>query len=210
MNEKRAAVLEVRRCAKVFLAEYNLQFPSCMESMRYHPPNSIYKALDLDKALMNNIVDNAEEAGRGRETAKLKYAISRDMLVYRNKVPQHFQFYNRSMSDPDSLTREEFWFMLDDAEREELIRENFENLIDITCSKIRIKTEGDHYQSCMRNIRRGQEAMRKHMRTKNTVTQRAVDTFFKQRRDKRKADEMTADLLSNGLVIEDLDESEFM
>ena len=52
--------------------------------------------------------------------------------------------------------------------------------------------------------------MRKHMRTKNTVTQRAVDTFFKQRRDKRKADEMTADLTSNGLVIEDLDESEFM
>merc|ERR1712086_988649 len=75
-NEKRAAVLEVRRCAKVFLAEYNLQFPSCMESMRYHPPNSIYKALDLDKALMNNIVDNAEEAGRGRETAKLKYGSS--------------------------------------------------------------------------------------------------------------------------------------
>ena len=136
------------------------------------------------------------------------------MLVYRNKVPQYFHFFNRSQPSPDSLTREEFWFMLDNAEREELIRENFESLIDITCSKIRTKTAGDHYQNCMKHIRAGQEAMRKHMRTKTTVTptvtQRAVDAYFAKRREKRQADQMTADLLTDGIVLDNLDECEFM
>ena len=181
-----------------------------MDAMRYDTPDSIYKALKLNKAPLDNKMDNVEEAGRNREKAKINYAVSRDLLTHKNKVPAYFTYYNRSEGQPGSLTREEFWFMLDHVEREELIRENYEDAVEVTVAKIRAKTAGDHYQACIRHIKGGQDALRQHMRVKNNVHQRAVDTFFLRKRAKRRADQMTAELDTDGIVLSDLDESEFL
>ena len=100
--------------------------------------------------------------------------------------------------------------MLDHVEREELIRENYEDAVEVTVAKIRTKTARDHYQACIRHIKGGQDALRQHMRTKNNVHQRAVDTFFLKKRAKRRANQMAADLETDGIVLSDLDESEFL
>lgn len=204
------AACTVRRWAKVFRDEHNLVFPSCMDAMRYDPPDSIYKALKLNKAPLENKMEKAEEAGRNCEKAKINYAVSRDLLTHKNKVPAYFTYYNRSEGQPGSLTREEFWFMLDHVEREELIRENYEDAVEVTVAKIRTKTARDHYQASIRHIKGGQDALRQHMRAKNNVHQRAVDTFFLKKRAKRRANQMAADLETDGIVLSDLDESEFL
>ena len=79
-----------------------------MDAMRYDPPDSIYKALKLKKAPLKNKMDNAEETGRNRKKAKINYAVSRDLLTHKNKVPPYFTYYNRHEGEPGALTKEEF------------------------------------------------------------------------------------------------------
>ena len=102
--------------------------------------------------------------------------------------------------------------MLSHVEREELICENYEDCVQVTVTKIRTKTARDHYQACIRHIEGGQDALRQHnvMRARNNVHQRAVDTWFKKKRAKIRADQMAADLKTDGLVLTDLDESGFL
>ena len=68
----------------------------------------------------------------------------------------------------------------------------------------------DHYQACIRHTKGAQDALRQHMRVKNNVHQQAVDTFFIRKRVKRRADQIAADLETDGIVLTDLDESEFL
>ena len=86
-----------------------------MDAMRYDPPDSIYKALKPNKEPLDNKTDNAEEAGRNQEKAKINYAVNRDLLTHRNKARKYFACYNKSEGQPGSLTKEEFWFMLSSA-----------------------------------------------------------------------------------------------
>ena len=47
--------------------------------------------------------------------------------------------------------------LITDQERDELMRENYEDAVQLTVQEIRAKTAGDHYQSCIRHIQGGQE-----------------------------------------------------
>ena len=180
-----------------------------MSEMRYDPPSDIYKQLDLDKGPLDNKMDNAAEAGRARETRKINYAVVRDLLLHRNKPPPYLAYFNKQLDSGEStVSREEFWFMLNDEERAEIIREHYEDAVELSCQRIRSKAAGDHYQSCLRHIRGGQDAIRKQMRESNTTRQRAVDSFFVNRK-KRRTDRITADL-TEGITLPDLDEEEFM
>ena len=92
------------------------------------------------------------------------------------------------------------------------IRESYsyEDAVTLTCQKIRSKAAADHYQSCIRHIKGGLEAIRVHMRETNTKRQRTVNDYFAKRK-KRRADKIAADL-TNGLALSHfiIDEAEFM
>jgi hypothetical protein len=110
-----------------------------MSGMRYDPPNDIYKQLDLDKGPLDNKMDNAAEAGRARETRKINYAVVRDLLLFRNKPPRYLAYFNKQLDSGEStVSREEFWFMLNDEERAEIIREHYEDAVELSCQRIRL------------------------------------------------------------------------
>ena len=106
--------------------------------MMYDQPRDIYKALKLDKDLLDIKLEAHENAAQERATRKIAYSVSRDMLRYKNEPPRYFQFHNASthVLCPE-MTREEFWFMLTDDERKELIEENFEVEVQNIVSKVR-------------------------------------------------------------------------
>lgn len=208
-NSRQTAARAVRRWAKIFQDEHNLDFPKCLDGMKYIPPVDIYKKLDLDKGPLLRVMDTAGEAGHAREVAKINYAVTRDLLKHKSYPPRYLTYFHKDNQE-STVSKEEFWFMLSDTERAELIRESYEDAVILTCEKIRSKAAAEHYKSCIRHIKGGLEAIRIHMRESNTKRQRTVDDYFAKRK-KRRADKIAADL-TNGLALSHfiIDEAEFM
>ena len=192
MSEKRDATLAVRRWSKVWNEEFGLDYPQVLLEMVYDPPRAIYKALKLDKELLEIKLEAHTNAARERSTRKIAYSVSRDMLRYKNHPPRYFQYHNASTNVlcPE-MTREEFWhefwFMLSDEERTELIEENYEVEVSNIVSRTRTKAAISHFQQCMRCIKGGLEAIRLRMRVSNMSKQQYIDQFFVSRKRKRDA-----------------------
>ena len=187
-DERRDAARTVRRWADVFKREWDLDFPKCLVRMMYDQPRDIYKALKLDKDLLDIKLEAHENAAQERATRKIAYSVSRDMLRYKNEPPRYFQFHNASthVLCPE-MTREEFWFMLTDDERKELIEENFEVEVQNIVSKVRTKTAIAHYQQCIRCIKGGLEAIRIRMRVSNMSKAEFISMYFENKKRKREA-----------------------
>ena len=65
-DERRDAARTVRRWAKVFKREWNLDYPKCLVLMMYDPPRDIYKALKLDKDLLDMKLEAHANAAQER------------------------------------------------------------------------------------------------------------------------------------------------
>ena len=137
-NSRQTAARAVRRWAKIFQDEHNLDFPKCLDGMKYIPPVDIYKKLDLDKGPLLRVMDTAGEAGHAREVAKINYAVTRDLLKHKSYPPRYLTYFHKDNQE-STVSKEEFWFMLSDTERAELIRESYEDAVILTCEKIRSK-----------------------------------------------------------------------
>jgi hypothetical protein len=187
-DERRDAARTGRRRAKVFKREWNLDYPKCLVLMMYDAPRDIYKALNLDKDILDMKLEAHETAAQERASRKVAYSVSRDMLRYKNEPPRYFQFHNASthVLCPE-MTREEFWFMLSDDERKELIKENFEIEVQNIVSKVRTKTAIAHYQQCIRCIKGGLEAIRIRMRVLNMSKAEFISIYFESKKRKREA-----------------------
>jgi hypothetical protein len=205
-DERRDAARTVRRWSKVFKQEFNLDFPRDLVHMMFDPPRVIYKALKLDKDLLDIKLEAHENAAQERATRKIAYSVSRDMLRFKNEPPRYFQFHNASthVLCPE-MTREEFWFMLTDDERKELIEENFEIEVQNIVSKVRSKTAIAHYQQCIRCIKGGLEAIRIRMRVSNMTKAEFIKIYFDNKKRKREA---AACAEFNDIIFEDWSDDE--
>ena len=75
-----------RRFSRRSLRWTTLEFYSII--MIYDPPRDIYKALKLDKELLDIKLEAHENAAQERATRKIAYSVSRDMLRFKNKPPR--------------------------------------------------------------------------------------------------------------------------
>ena len=83
------------------------------------------------------------------------------------------------------MSVEEFWFILSEDEKKELIQEQYESIVDSIVSRTSSKTASNWYMRCMRLINGGLDAMRKNSRCQYHSKQQAIKEFFDSKKRKR-------------------------
>ena len=207
-SEQRDAALAVRRWAKTWMIEFGLVYPACVQEMRFQEPIVIYRHHKMDKEMADRKADARSAGVRNANSKKIAFAVSRDLLLFKNKAPRFFTFIPHS-TDGNSLSRDEFWCMLSPAEKEEMIQEAHEDKLDVYCRKVESSTRRDHYQKCTRIIAGSLQALNHMMNFSQRIKhQRAIESFMAASR-KRKRDKDVTRQMTHGLNFDEFDADDF-
>ena len=104
------------------MSEFGLVYPACINEMRFKEPIVIYRYHKMDKEMVENKAETRVQSVRDTNSKKVAFAVSRDLLVYKNKAPMFFTFVPPAVDDC-RMPRKEFWGTLSSGEREEMIHE---------------------------------------------------------------------------------------
>ena len=190
------------------MSEFGLVYPACVNEMRFKEAVVIYKHHKMDKEMVERIVDTRVKSVRDSNSKKIAFAVSRDLLVYKNKAPQFFTFVLPSVDDYQ-MTRNEFWGMLSSGEREEMIHEAHQDKLDGYCKRVEGAIRRDHYQKCTKIISQSLQALNHMMNFRQRIKhQRAIDSFMAASR-KRKRDKDVTREMTNGLNFAEFDDDDF-
>jgi hypothetical protein len=207
-SEQRDAALAVRRWAKTWMSEFGLVYPACVNEMRFHEPIVIYKHHKMDKEMAENKVETRVKSVRDNNSKKIAFAVSRDLLVYKNKAPKFFTFVPPSV-DEYQMTRNEFWGMLSPGEREEMIHEAHQDKLDEYCKRVESAIRRDHYQKCTKIITGSLQALNHMMNFRQRIKhQRAIDSFMAASRKRQRDKDVTREM-TNGLNFAEFDDDDF-
>ena len=164
------AARAVRRWAKSWREELgNDGFPNNMRSIAHLTGFEIYKQLGLDQSLeRRNYIDNAVLIQQESSARKLEWTIQQAMIKYRHTTPPFFNPFSVDCPvDTDHSDKDRIWWLLTDAQRASLIREESEAAYAHQTSRTRGKAENTWYAKCIRLIEGGKEAIRNNERYNN-------------------------------------------
>ena len=144
----------------------NKGFPGNMRSIAHLTGFEIYKKLGLHECVQRqHYIDNAVSNQQETSARKLEWTIQQAMIKYRNSTPPFFNPFSVECpigTEPGDKDR--IWWLLTDAQRSSLIREEAKATYDMQKSRTRGKAENTWHAKCIRLIEGGKEAIRNNER----------------------------------------------
>jgi hypothetical protein len=183
LSPAREAAVAIRRWSVKFF-EIGLDFPTCMTKIAHLNPHQIFKVLKLDECASRTAAINWKLNGNAKmKTGAVKSCAMKALVNYKEKAPPCFnpfsaKEYAPNLEDTADMSTEQIWWLMNHDQRKALLMNEARALQDRKGACIRLKAEGDWYQSCMSTIRGGSDALRDHMR--HGSKKRKVFEYFQQ------------------------------
>ena len=215
LSPQREAAVAIRRWHVDFF-KIGLDFPSCMEKVAHKNPYEIYKFLKLDDCESRRASIDWKINGHAKmQEGAIRNCALKAAVKYEKKAPPCFNPFtikeyapNLEELEAEALDKDQIWWLLDKDQRMALLMDEARALQERKSICIRLKAEGDWYQSCISTIRGGSNAIKENMRFSRK--KRKVSEYFQNakmnlvpKKSKEECDKITNDIM-NGIDVDEV------
>ena len=193
ISPSHSAAISVRHWVRHFKETYDLDYPSCLRDLLAKTPQECYKELRFGSCeARRTFIEHGMYDEISRGPAKIKFAISRDVVVYTNRPPSIFVPYQvpiatEEVFDVDNpkpsarMSRGDIWALLTTEERTEIFELHYEVQHEVQLGKLRSVMESRWYTTSMTALTAGLTAMKQNLRLNNKRC--LIDTFIQNARE---------------------------
>ena len=182
LSPAQEAAVEIRRCSVKFQT-LGLDFPSCMIKIAHKNAHEVLKLLKLDDCATRTASIDWKIKGHAKmKEGAVRSCALKALVKYEKTSPQCFnpfgvKEYAPDLDTHDDMDREQIWWLLTKDQRMALLMDEARALQSRKAQCIKLKAEGDWYQSCMQTVRQGASAIKEHLRFSSAKKRKIFDYF---------------------------------